>query len=487
MGGGAPCLPIKGVRKVIQRNKENPGIWGKLKSKLKSEKFLFEVTPSIFRSYLFVIGVAIILLFLVHTRWVIQELRVNARETVKSHVTLLSTVGASGSEQAEHAALSASFNLIEKFDFPMIITMDIGEIKVIDSWNKIPDIPHPHSSKINIKEYIRDIKPELLKMAQEMDKINEPITFEPVPGKYLTIHYGDPPAVNRLWWVPFLEIAAIFLFIVIGFIGFHNIKNSEQRYIWTGMAKETAHQLGTPLSSLSGWLELMKSELHEYTGRERRDNSRSLQSKIDEMEDDLKRLNKVASRFGQIGSVPELKSGNVEDVICETISYFQHRLPQIGRKVEIVENFGGVPEVIINGQLLGWVFENLIKNSMDAIDNANGKIEIRTYFKEGGKWIQIDIQDNGRGINVQDQKKIFLPGYSTKGRGWGLGMTFVKRIVEDYHKGKIFIKESAPGLGTTVRVMLPVGDYVQGRSLEAINGSQKDPTEGHRRLQTVRE
>ena len=256
--------------------------------------------------------------------------------------------------------------------------------------------------------------------------------------------------------MPLIEMGTILLFLFIGFLGFRNIKNSEQRYIWVGMAKETAHQLGTPLSSLFGWLELMKAELEPMRTQERREGFRKFDRILTSMEQDVHRMTRMASRFNLIGSVPELKNQNVVPIVSEVISYMKDRLPQLGRDVRIFEEYEEVPEVPINRELLGWVFENLMKNAVDAMDRTNRNAEIRIRIWAETRKIRIEFKDNGKGISSKERKKIFRPGYTTKNYGWGLGLAFVKRIVEEYHEGKVYLKESFVGEGTAMVVDLPV-------------------------------
>ena len=267
------------------------------------------------------------------------------------------------------------------------------------------------------------------------------------------LHYGDSPLVKRLSWLPWVALCVTGLFIVVGYLGFRNIKNSEQRSIWVGMARETAHQLGTPLSSLYGWIELMKAELESPLDGDEGAAKRRFEQIIAEMEEDTSRLNKIASRFSLIGSRPELRLEDLNDVIGETAVYLRDRL---SREIEIHHvPSGEVPPVPLNRQLIGWAFENLFKNAADAMEGKGGRIDVSAEVRQDAKWVDIRVRDNGKGIPPHLVKQVFLPGYSTKKRGWGLGLAFVKRIVEDYHRGKIVVHESTPGEGTTFLISLP--------------------------------
>lgn len=283
--------------------------------------------------------------------------------------------------------------------------------------------------------------------------LNERQDFK-IPGE-MYIHYGDSPLVRRVSQAPIWLIGAVLLFALVGYIGLRNIRRSEQRSIWVGMAKETAHQLGTPLSSLAGWLELMRGELAGAVAAGDQERATRLDQMLGEMSKDLGRLTQIASRFSQIGSVPELKPGDVGAVLMETVNYFRSRGPQFGRHQVEVE-LGALAPVPINAELLNWAFENLFKNAVDAMGGKPGTIRIRAGLRPEGDTVQISFQDEGRGIAPENIERVFQPGFSTKKRGWGLGLTFVRRIVEDYHKGKISIVHSAPGEGTTFELLLPV-------------------------------
>jgi len=283
----------------------------------------------------------------------------------------------------------------------------------------------------------------------------EPFAFR-VHNQQL-IHYGD----RQLWisLAPFVTVGVLLLFVLIGWVGSRNIRRNEQRSIWVGMAKETAHQLGTPLSSLSGWLELMSGRVRDLMMAEEETRAvaaGAVDEVVREMQQDMGRLNQIASRFSQIGSVPELKLADVRDVITETVGYFRGRSPQFGRHDFVLE-LETVPLVPLNIELLGWVFENLFKNAIDAMVQQEGCIRISTRHDAERRCVRILVQDNGRGIDAENLARVFQPGFSTKKRGWGLGLAFVRRIVEEYHGGHIHIPRSDAGAGTTFEINLPEG------------------------------
>jgi hypothetical protein len=291
-----------------------------------------------------------------------------------------------------------------------------------------------------------------------MDDINEPIPLQAeTDGEVIGyLHYGESPLVKRLSWLPYVGAAVVLCFVLIGIYGFQNIKKSEQRYIWVGMAKETAHQFGTPLSSLMGWLELMKDQVEQNRSRLSGEDYEKFDSMMVEMNSEVDRLSKIASRFGQIGSIPELKRADILPVLSESVSYLRRRLPRVAREIRIEEIYRLLPPVAVNKDLLAWVVENLIKNAIDAMAGSQGVIEVRAEVDRSGKCVNIAVRDQGRGITPNEQRKIFLPGYTTKKRGWGLGLTLAKRIVEEYHQGRLYLSESKPKKGSTFIISLPV-------------------------------
>ncbi|MBA4251534.1 MAG: sensor histidine kinase, partial [Chlorobiaceae bacterium] len=303
----------------------------------------------------------------------------------------------------------------------------------------------------NIKYDTNLSRPELEKFFNEkiaeMDETNNPILVKFIADQdtlILTkIHFGDSDLINQLKYYPYLQLLIASIFVLIGYIGFSQIKKSEQGNIWVGMAKEIAHQFGTPISSLMGWVEILKMNY--------RDPDKVLDT-AEEIENDVEKLNKITYRFSKIGSKPELKIENVFHKLSKVVEYYKRRLPQSGKKVEI--NLSGQDNLLtrVNCELFEWVIENLIKNSLDAIENGKGKIDITVKAEKSN--IEIEVTDNGKGIDGKRRKDVFRPGYSTKRRGWGLGLSLSKRIIEDYHNGKIFVKSSVINEGTTFKIVL---------------------------------
>lgn len=264
---------------------------------------------------------------------------------------------------------------------------------------------------------------------------------------------------NRLIWIltimPFFEAVLAIVLLLLAYFTFHNIRVTERSNLWVGLAKETAHQLGTPISSLMGWVEYMRTVKDNDSGVDPEIFIQQVIKICDDMDNDLKRLKKVTARFSQIGSVPTLAQCDVNLLINEVTEYFRMRLPLLRKRIEIVFNFGSIPPIEANNDLLGWVFENIIKNSIDAINRNDGRIEISTTYCTPERVVKIIIGDNGKGMTWEDHKKIFTPGFTTKKRGWGLGLTLAKRVVEDYHNGRIYVSWSHKEKGTEFCIELP--------------------------------
>ncbi len=385
-----------------------------------------------FKSFLFILAVLLIVGFLYYTQLLVSELQDQSREFLKFRVKIFEeNINADDSQD-----LSFFFNeVIQTADYPSIYTDAEGEPAF---WRNI-DIPQQ-----NERPLPEAVEKELKRKITEFDEMNEPIPISyqgSVLGYY---HYGQSQIIQRLKWLPYIEVAVVALFVLIGYAGFSSIKKSEERLIWVGMAKETAHQLGTPLSSLIGWVEYLKSSPDKSS------------DVIPDVERDLDRLQTVANRFSKIGSVPDLKNEEIESIISEVLDYFGRRLPRGAGKVQISKHVRQeLPPILLNRDLFSWVMENLVKNALDALEGKGGNINIFADYL-GEKQVYVDVQDSGRGILSREKKNIFKPGYSTKKRGWGLGLSLAKRIIEDYHGGRIELKESQPGTGSIFRIILDI-------------------------------
>ncbi len=289
--------------------------------------------------------------------------------------------------------------------------------------------------------------PELLRAEiMEMSRHNRPITVTYlIPPMSFTIYYGttdystlvSSAHSEALAFFPYVQLIIIAIFAVFAYIAFHSTKQNEQNRVWVGLAKETAHQLGTPTSSLLGWVEYLRSQPVD-------------QMAVDEMAKDLVHLNKIVDRFSKIGSETQLTMMNINEVIGDTVLYFRRRVP---RNVTLTYNGLAIApiEAPINSALFEWVIENLMKNSLDALQ-GQGSIEVTVGEMESS--VFVEVSDTGKGISKSNWERIFEPGFTTKTRGWGLGLSLSRRIIEEYHRGRIAVVRSEIGKGTTIRVTL---------------------------------
>lgn len=262
------------------------------------------------------------------------------------------------------------------------------------------------------------------------------------------VYYGESPTVRYLRYFPFIQLSLLALLLGIGYISYRAITKSERSNLWVGMTKEAAHQLGTPLSSLYGWVELLRDEKDDdFTQRI-----------CNELENDITRLRDVAERFNKIGSEPELNMQKLKPILDQVVDYMEQRLPQLGKNVDVLRKMDSSIQARVNPDLFQWALENLIKNAMDAIKSTTRKAYVSVKLHRKENEVYIDITDSGTGIEKKYQNEIFKPGYSTKNRGWGLGLSLTKRIIEEYHNGKLMILHSELGKGTTMRIVLKAAE-----------------------------
>ena len=274
------------------------------------------------------------------------------------------------------------------------------------------------------------------------------------PDTLGAVHYGEPHVLDLLRWTPIVSLGGTAILLAFGLWGLAVIRQAEKRTIWVGMAKETAHQLGTPLSSLMGWSEMLRAHIPESGTGEIRMPAHELSETVEEMERDLDRLRKVASRFSSVGSQPNLQPADPTIVVRDVASYMRRRFPRGSGEVELRERYRTVPEARINSDLLEWAIENLITNALSALDKQPAWIEITVAPSADGRWVEITVADNGRGMTPAEQGRAFEPGYTTKRRGWGLGLALTRRVIQDSHGGRIWIRSSVPGQGTTMAIRL---------------------------------
>ncbi|RLD47755.1 MAG: sensor histidine kinase [Bacteroidetes bacterium] len=341
-------------------------------------------------------------------------------------------------ENFNNVDLDIDISLEEKIiqsnrSIPMIITFENGDI---NRWQNL-DVE-------NTKKFTSlpvDDRLYLSRQLNQMKEENEPLIVNFQQGQIdITekIYYRDSDLLNKLQYYPLGLVLILFLFGTIIYLAFKSNKIAEQNKLWAGMAKETAHQIGTPLSSIMAWMELLR--MGEGTADQA----------ADEIEKDIRRLEIITERFSKIGSIPALKPDNIVKIIYDSIAYLKPRSP---KKTSYIIDFPENKEVLVpvNASLFSWVIENLCKNAIDAMDGVG---TILITMKEDARQVIIDVSDTGRGISRTEQRDIFNPGYTSKKRGWGLGLSLSKRIIRDYHKGKIFVKSSTMGEGTTFRVII---------------------------------
>jgi two-component system, sporulation sensor kinase D len=291
----------------------------------------------------------------------------------------------------------------------------------------------------NIDSLKMEDKGEVLRMIHDMQNTHEPVIADLGEGVKRYIYYDDSQTLKQLRIFPYVQLGIFAAFLMISYFAFSNARRAEQNLVWVGMAKETAHQLGTPISSLEGWIEYLR-ELEGMKGNEQI---------LTELESDVNRLSLVAERFSKIGSVPKLSRENVKTTIERNVNYMRRRASErVKMNIYLEEDLF----ININNQLFDWVLENLLKNALDAMD-GEGEIDVEVTSDTNN--VLMDISDSGKGIAKNKFETIFEPGYSTKRRGWGLGLSLTKRIVEDYHHGKISVKRSELGKGTTFRIVIP--------------------------------
>jgi len=321
------------------------------------------------------------------------------------------------------AELTLALQVVEKNTTIPIIMTDVDT--TIVTWRNL-QMPKRNEEKFLQKEL------------QAMISDHEPIIVQLGEGNVQYMFYRDSSVLTKLRIYPMVLLGVIGLFIAIAYMAFSNVRRSEQNRVWTGMAKETAHQIGTPLSSLMGWIEILRGQQTD-------------ESILGEMEKDVLRLQTITDRFSKIGSQPQLKDTDIADMLADALNYLNNRTSN--RIALTFSNRLTQPALVpLNTQLFGWVIENLVRNAIDAIE-GKGKIDV--LLDELGNSIIIDVTDTGKGIAPAKVKAVFRPGYTTKSRGWGLGLSLAKRIVKEYHNGKISVVRSTPGKGTTFRIVLP--------------------------------
>ncbi len=368
---------------------------------------------------------------ILYTNYLVQQIRERENQQVALYASTLEYIA----NEYNNPSLNFTLEQIVQSNttIPVILSDEDGYPL---EYKNLPYLDNIQDSTLKVNRLISEMK----LMAQEYDPIK--ITFRVSPDEifgYGYIYYKNSILLTQLRYYPYIQLTVIAFFAVIVYQIFNYSRVAEQNRVWVGLAKETAHQLGTPLSSLMAWVEYFKSSTEEN------------QQIAHEINKDIERLEMITSRFSSIGSVPQLKEYNLPEIIKGSIAYLEKRVStRINFTITSFPNEQLFAK--INKSLFEWVIENLCKNAVDAMGGI-GSIDIKILKISNGR-IAIDITDTGKGIPKSKQSKVFQPGFTTKKRGWGLGLTLVKRIVENYHEGKIFVKNSESSRGTTFRILL---------------------------------
>jgi len=371
--------------------------------------------------FLFLFAILIGVGSLIYTQFLVRSLKTEERKKVEMW--------------AEATRLINSADSTQNLDFLL---------SIIENNNTVPVILTDGSDNIIATRNIEQVKIEDtgtmgLKL-EKMKSDNQPIIIDLGNGSTNRIYYKDSIILSQLIYYPFIQLGFIILFILVSYLALSSSRKAEQNRVWLGLSKETAHQLGTPTTSLTGWVELLQNNYPDLPVTK-------------ELALDVKRLEKVTERFSRIGSKPSLTQENILALIQNSVNYLKSRSSS---KVLFVLPFSADDEINlpVNPALFEWVIENVCKNGIDAME-GNGEITIKVEEEE--IYAVIDISDTGKGMPKSSWKKIFSPGYTTKKRGWGLGLSLAKRIIEEYHHGKIFVRSSEPGKGTCIRIMMKTG------------------------------
>jgi len=377
------------------------------------------------KSGLFILGIVFVILLLGYTQVLVNELRRDNREVVRLYASFIANIV----QDENETNLNFIFeNVIKKVKFPLIQTDTNHKPQL---WKNLPKNIHSDTDRIKFMKLI--------------DKNNSPIPLiyrDAIIGDitFGYLHYGDSSIVEKLKSWTYVILFSMGIFIFIGFLGFSFIRNNEKKHIWVGMAKETAHQLGTPVSALMGWVDWLK------------DHPEKSNEILSEIELDLQRLEQISRRFSNMGSKPHFSEFNLSVKVEKIVEYLNKRLPSLGKKVELLNDIDPDIKINGNGSLLAWAIENIIRNGIDAIEREDGQIIIS--LKQVKNIAKIQIHDNGIGIPKKDWKNIFRPGFSTKKTGWGLGLSLSTRIVEDIHNGSLSVASSSMKKGTIIQISL---------------------------------
>jgi len=394
----------------------------------------------------FFIGVVIIgIITLLYSHLIINQVRAEVKRTSSAYATLSTLLISSRIPQVSEMLAE---EIGETINFPTIITDKTGEIIAAKN------------TKVELKPDDPASMRELKRIMEEMDKSNDPIpiysyhmnpnTKEIEKNLMFYFHYKEPHLITLLLWLPILEIVIIVLFLFLGIMSYNNMRRSEREALWAGMAKETAHQIGTPVSSLIGWLEILKEiEIKKLRVKDRT----MVEKALSEIENDIRRLKRISTRFGSIGEKPNLKKQNLSTVVKKAIDYSKKRFKLDREGISLEERYEEDIFIPLNEEQISWCIENLVKNSVFALEKSKKK-SITITVKRINQTAVISIRDTGSGIEKSIRRHIFNPGFTTKRYGWGFGLSLVKRIVEEFHNGRIKVN-SKVGEGTEFVILIP--------------------------------
>ncbi|MBK8444430.1 MAG: HAMP domain-containing histidine kinase [Sphingobacteriales bacterium] len=375
------------------------------------------------------IGLLIFALFIVIASLIYNNQLANKlSQEERKKVEMIGTVYSKIIQANENTDLSFEFAFIQNnTTVPLIITDQQGN--VLREFTRNLD-----EKKIEDDAY-------LVKELRSMKKAYEPVTIALDSNTHQYLYYKDSELLSQLRIYPYVQLGIITLFLVVTYFAFMSAKRAEQNQVWVGMARETAHQIGTPLSSLSAWTDVLAES-----------DERGTRDIAAEISNDVSRLELIAERFSKIGSKPKMEITLLNTSLLKTFRYMERRAPQ---KVRMTNNLTQISDIQVpaSAPLLDWVLENLLKNALDAMESGEGSISVT--LSETDQHAVIDVKDSGKGISKSEFERVFKPGYSSKKRGWGLGLSLSKRIIEEYHDGKIFVHQSALGKGTSFRILLP--------------------------------
>ncbi|WP_304685912.1 sensor histidine kinase [Muribaculum intestinale] len=388
---------------------------------------------------IFLIAVAaVVAIFLYISNGLVRDLAAQERERMEIWADAtkeIISVSSIDHDTAPSVDIDFLLRIIERnTTIPVLLTDDNGSIMQQRNFSDMPDALNPD----NPLELSQANEVYLQKKLENLRQSPNVIDIEIAPGEALHLYYEDSTLLKRLNYFPYIQLLVMLAFIVVVYFAVLSSKKAEQNKVWVGLSKETAHQLGTPISSLMAWMEL----LPDYGVDS---------DTVAEMNKDVNRLSMIASRFSKIGSKPQMATDDLNNIVEGATGYMYTR---ISRRIRLSSSLADCAlPVMACRPLLEWVLENLIKNAVDAME-ADGSIAVSTG--NGGLAAWIEVRDSGKGISRKNFKKVFSPGFTTKKRGWGLGLTLAKRIVEQYHQGRIYVKNSVPGQGTTFRIEIPL-------------------------------